>query len=122
MDPTPCLISSPSTFGQRLVFGLLTDEGFHPVRGMPVNKVRWLGEPKIVLPNKPVIHALGDVCVALLDAAEVWEVMLHAMAEDIYQSTKKLPRANSKAMAVFTQEYKAASEAPVVDLWGNVHD
>lgn len=86
MDPTPCLLSSPQTFGQRLVFGLLTDEGFHPVRGMPVNKVRRLGEPKIALPNKPVIHALGDVCIALLDAAEVWEVMLHAMADDMYQA------------------------------------
>ena len=99
MPPLPCLCSWPDTFGQKLVFALLTDEGICPVRGIPINRVRSLFGPKPPqLPERFAIHLLGRECEEFLDEVGMLEGLLKAMAQDLYQARKRNP-SSKKAKA-----------------------
>ena len=87
--PIPCLFTLGSVFGNRVLFGLLSSEGIHPVRVVASDKVRTLHAPKPapVPPNLDLLLA-GRECEEFLEEQGMLEALFHSMAEEMVKAIR----------------------------------
>lgn len=108
----PCLFTWPEQFHDLIIFALHTPEGICPVRGIPINRVQDIRAERKTLPTGFRIHLMGDDAMRLLSELDMLAPMLHAMAEDIANATKRMPRRKADKAAFEAQLHEVGEWNP----------
>lgn len=85
--PIPVLFTYGSQYGNKVLFGLLTNEGLHPVRVVASDKVRSInGSKQQPVPDTLDILIAGQKCLEFLAETDLLEGLLMAMASDMHRA------------------------------------
>ena len=111
----PCLFTLGSAFGNKVLFGLLTNEGIHPVRVVANDKVRTLHAPKPA-PVPPTLDLLlmGRECEEFLAEQDVLEGLFLAMATDMSNAVRS--QMSRKAQGIDGRYKKRNAEVRLINL------